>query len=71
MDYDLSVDKTMLIQGRSGAGMYELKGGKKINPSLVCLHFAGLCLVKVSAPQGLRRLGADTGGVISPGSSKF
>lgn len=45
----------MLMWGRSGAGVYESKGGKQINPSLVCLRFTVLCLEKASAHRGLRR----------------
>lgn len=44
----------MLIQHRSGAGTFESSGGKKINPSLVCLPFTRLCLETASARMGLR-----------------
>ena len=47
------------------------KEGKWINPSLVCLHFGGLCLEKASPLRGLRQGGEDSGGVISSGSCKF
>lgn len=42
----------MVIWGRSGTGACESKGGKQINPSLICLHFTVLCLEKASAHRG-------------------
>lgn len=61
----------MVIWGRSGTGACESKGGKQINPSLICLHFTVLCLEKASAHRGTEAGGADTGGVASSGSSEF
>lgn len=43
------------MRGISGAGVCESKGGRQINPSLVCLRLAVLCLEKASAHRGVRR----------------
>lgn len=54
-----TVDRAgMVMWGRSGAGACESRGGKSINPSLVCLRLTVLCLEKARAHRGIE---ADPG----------
>lgn len=71
MDYDLTVDKNYANVGQKWSWGVRVKR-READKSLISL-FAFHCPVfgKGFSPQGTEAWGADTGGVVSSGSSKF
>ena len=61
----------MLIRGRSGAGVCESKGREVDKPLISLFALRRPVFGEGLGPQGIEAWGADTGGGISSGSSKF
>lgn len=71
MDYDLTVDKNYANTGQEGSWDVWVKR-REVDKSLISLFAFRLPVFGEDfSPQGIEEWGADTGGVISSGSSKF